>query len=419
MRVHPASDFAVKNGIVLVDDVTKLIMRNAHCGSAFLDTEAYKQGVAQGLLPSFRVANAEELGALDASLRARLERAQLPNYVVEYVSFVTRPDEWCALQLIEALRAVVALQSLLLADDYHLRYPHVFNVTLTSRGMQYIDVGDIRNGVQPNVQILLGGIVDALEDPLLNLATRLTNVKEMLSRMKSTLRATREPLKACTLFSECLEAMRPVHAHGSWSDYKGAPTLPTRETLLALRSMQHAKSESVYDVLVEKRPSSVVDLGCHLGFYTHVAALNGARAIGVDLCEDVIAAAHTHNKALSHDCRFVVGNLLKKPTALGKEGSYETMDKRLKADGVIVAAVTHHLYRAGMDWSAQAQRLAPFAREWLLVEFIPSTDQHIRGWGLGGAYNEAAFSEAFLQHFSSARELPSYPSPRKWFLFSK
>jgi hypothetical protein len=91
------------------------------------------------------------------------------------------------------------------------------------------------------------------------------------------------------------------------------------------------------------------------------------------------------------------------------------MHERLRADFVLNLAVTHHLvFKRSLSFEAIARQLAGFTKTWLLVEFVPGDDVHVKPWMTPQHdwYTLDNFTAALRQHFARIEVLPSTPAPR-------
>ena len=95
---------------------------------------------------------------------------------------------------------------------------------------------------------------------------------------------------------------------------------------------------------------------------------------------------------------------------------------RLRSDTVLALAVLHHMAgRQGITFPAFANVINQFAAENAIVEFIPSTDEHIRSWPVARQawYSLDGLIGAMRPYFPRVEVVESSPYPRQLALFRR
>jgi hypothetical protein len=429
-KIDPACLFR-KYGAVSIDHLAKRVLRTTNCVNRipdFLKSDTYKQAVARGLLPTAKYIKTEN---------------NFDVLEVEYIDFVTRSNELSGTQLVHAARRLCALQQLLLEGGWYVARPHLNNIAFNPKPMM-IDLGDIvplkRIGTGDSQLLSYGaiwhcGYVDIIFDPHGQFKARdkIKNWKDLEQHIKAM--AYKDPSDEFNKHKEfvkkgnCLKRIKkrvadikefwgqvvPNNGGGKWSDYPPIK-LPQNNDFSGLASIQGNKSQKLWNVLREKPTSTLIDFACSTGFYSMMADSLGYNVIGLELCEDAAARAYEVTLHRKQSAKYAVTDFMSMPKPMGKDGCYRSTQKRIRAKAGMVPAVTHHLFKAGKSLEWQADFFSGFVDNWLIIEFIPRTCQHIKSWNLPPKYNEGNFREALGKHWENITTLPSHPDPRIWLL---
>jgi cyclopropane fatty-acyl-phospholipid synthase-like methyltransferase len=67
------------------------------------------------------------------------------------------------------------------------------------------------------------------------------------------------------------------------------------------------RQKLVFDILGDIKGKKILDLGCGVGRYSHLASLSGAKVIGIDISKNAIEIAKTKAKELGveNSCEFI------------------------------------------------------------------------------------------------------------------
>ncbi len=182
------------------------------------------------------------------------------------------------------------------------------------------------------------------------------------------------------------------------------------------------KRKTVYQILKDCNPSQVLDIGCNTGWFSKLAALNGAKVISFDLDEPSINRLFVNNEAKELGIIPLVMNFTKPVEAYGINLRCIASFERYKSEMVFGLAVVHHLtFYHKMTFEDIIEKFALFSEKYLVVEFIPKDDVHVSKWIKSGFdwYTKENFVKALYKNFHDVIELPSNPNPRVIFLCKK
>lgn len=393
----PASVFP-QYGRVEVDHSRKLVRRSIpndwQWFKDFIKSDVYKNAVEAGMLPGAKLSSHETEGYFWID--------------VEYIDFMTRPNEWCGTQVVEALQMVARLQDMLMQHGYYIRYPHLLNVTFNPKPVMY-DLSDIRNVCENRDSIL---IKDGAAP--MHLKLKVKGWDKVLAKLKSLEKKDAKTIikKAQPIYAD----LKPINVTGPWSDYTNRKAPPPGESFKPNFKVHKQKGDTLYDVLKERRPRTAIDFGSHRGYFSLMAASLGVKTLGMELCQDAVSEAYLTAKKRGDDCSFITINLLKMPAAMGVDGRQRHVTERIKAEMGFAPAIQHHLSRAGASFNDLAKMFNYFVEDWLMVEFVPPDDVHVKTWGMPASYNEDNFRKALGKYWKKIMKLPSGPSPRIWLI---
>jgi len=155
------------------------------------------------------------------------------------------------------------------------------------------------------------------------------------------------------------------------------------------------KHRIVHDVIRVMRPKSVLDVSCNTGWFSILAARQGARVVAFDIDEACMNILYGQVKQerlpilpLVLDLTHLTPDMF--PSTFADEpersligGKFPIVlcaEKRLKCDLVLALAIVHHIV-LGQGWSFRKiiDLLADFTTKSLLVEFVSKEDPLIVG----------------------------------------
>jgi hypothetical protein len=385
------------------------------------------------------------------------------------IPFVSYAFEWCPEMLKAAALAVVDLEIELVQQGLTLQDAHPWNVLFDGFRPLYVDFGSIvpsdpgntwpaydefccfftyplelmANGHGRIARLLLRdfdlGIckTDLLalipessgKSPLKSAARNLTDVgkRHLPPPLRAVLNKTYRSIKSKRLASvesnpqspaEFLRQTRreieqielpSLRTEGStYYDGLFPPFVPSEEWT--------PKHRSLYMVLSNLHPSSTLDIGSNRGWHSQLAARLGSSVVAFDVDEVWVGQLYLDAKTHSLPILPLVMDFRNPSPGLGLcNQELAPAIQRLNCDMVLALALVHHLvFEQHLRLEQITQALSVFARRWLLVEFIPREDQHVREWWSErySWYTLDNFLLALKREFNCIEIYPSYPEPR-------
>jgi len=199
----------------------------------------------------------------------------------------------------------------------------------------------------------------------------------------------------------------PAHHSSTWSDYA--------ETATHYSDEDHARKRSfVTDALTAARPTRVLDVGCNTGVYSRLAADTGAEVVSIDTDLQAVDRLCANLKGSGKNILPLCVDLAHPTPAAGWENrEYSSFLSRCTGhfDTVMMLAVLHHLLlRNQIPMDRIAALCANLTTRHLILEWVPPTDPKFQELlrGRGAIYThitEAAFRDAFAEHFATIDEL--------------
>lgn len=192
------------------------------------------------------------------------------------------------------------------------------------------------------------------------------------------------------------------------------------------------KQKTVYDVLRERNPATVLDLGANTGWYSALAAKLGASVIALEedeSCIDILYGRARRDSLRILPLKGSFGELTREVRGTGGAPLYRAGVERLGADLVLVLGLFHHLVLGeGRTVDGVFQTLAKVARKTLVLEFVsldddkvrespdffPNLQRHDRA-----GYNLDKILETGRRHFRSAELRASNPATRNLLVFDQ
>lgn len=184
------------------------------------------------------------------------------------------------------------------------------------------------------------------------------------------------------------------------------------------------KQRTVYSILNEMRPQSVLDIACNTGRYSMLAARVASEVISADFDETCMNMLYRQVRNVQPEILPIIMDINDPTPGFGVENNwFPPAIERFRSDFVLALAVSHHLVFSGvkLDLNQLVRAFAPFSNRWLLIEFIPLdsegmiyliNDRHeCAGW-----YKLDSFVAALSTQFSSVKVLPGDPLSRRLIL---
>ena len=255
---------------------------------------------------------------------------------------------------------------------------------------------------------------------------------------RKTPREYDEAVEKVTRMVEGLDVTPPVSAYSSYYDEKKeAQSLGDLSSFLT-------KQRTVHDLLLQKRPATLLDIGANTGWYARLAAKQGVNVIAIEQdesCIDILYRVARSDGARILPLKLSFADLEKQIFCSSKAAGdavacdaaatplYRAATERLGSDMVLVLGLLHHLVLGeGRTLDEVMAILAKLARKSLVIEFVDWSDDKIVSESaffghLGGA-NEQSYSiqqliETGRKHFASCEIRESNPATRKIVVFEK
>ena len=204
-----------------------------------------------------------------------------------------------------------------------------------------------------------------------------------------------------------MRKVTPTYHSSTWSDYA--------ETATHYSDEDHARKRSfVVRALESSRPARVLDVGCNTGVYSNLAADAGAEVISIDTDMQAIDRLCASLKGSNQNILPLCVDLARPTPAAGWENRENASFLNRCAgrfDTVMMLAVLHHLLlRNQVPMERIAALCSSLTMESLIVEWVPPSDPKFRELlrGRDAIYEhitEAAFREAFAEHFTTVDEM--------------
>jgi 23S rRNA U2552 (ribose-2'-O)-methylase RlmE/FtsJ len=195
----------------------------------------------------------------------------------------------------------------------------------------------------------------------------------------------------------------------TWSNYYDDGCFPS----FSPSSTWTTKHQSVYNILSDIRPDSVLDIGSNRGWYSQLAVSLGTnKVVAFDTDETAVNRLYDDIKSQNAAILPLVMDF-RDPTPANQIAVCAA--DRLRCDLVLALAVVHHLvFKHFLRFDHIVTNLVPFTKRTLVVEFIPKEDQFVRQWWSPRYhwYTLENFIGELRRHFRSVSVYPSDPKPR-------
>lgn len=198
------------------------------------------------------------------------------------------------------------------------------------------------------------------------------------------------------------------------------------------------KQKNVFKIIKTYRPKSVLDLGCNTGWFSFLAAKNGASVIAVDNDESCIDKIYLYTKKNNFNILPLVmsfedlhkhkyGIPVKKNTK--SKILFSSPISRFQSDMVMCLALSHHLI-LGNDLSIKKifEDLSLLTKKYLVFEFVDLNDPLIKKSGNffqnlekynKSNYNLDIINQIALKSFKNFKIFNSNSLSRKILLYTK
>ena len=189
-----------------------------------------------------------------------------------------------------------------------------------------------------------------------------------------------------------------------------------------------AKEAFVETAIRETRPRKLLDIGCNTGYFSKIAARNGASVVAIDFDPAVIGSlwrqAHTENI----DVLTLVVNIARPTPGTGwRNAECPPFLERARAsfDAILMLALLHHLLvTERIPLNEILDLAAELTVGWVIIEFIGADDPMFRGLCRGrerlhADFNHLVFENECRRRFDIVRCTPIEASSRRLYLLRR
>ena len=181
----------------------------------------------------------------------------------------------------------------------------------------------------------------------------------------------------------------------------------------------NVKQLEVARILQERKPKTVVDIGCNLGGYSIIAAQVGSKVIAFDTDEDSITLLYKLAKERNLDILPLVSDVLYPSPQSGWRGvEFLSSPNRFRSETAMALALIHHLaITQNQTFDRIVTTLSDYCEKQLITEFVPIEDPRSQELLLTNRrdmswYSLEAFLDALNKEFKSVTTIPSFPIGR-------
>lgn len=174
------------------------------------------------------------------------------------------------------------------------------------------------------------------------------------------------------------------------------------------------------------KPKSVLDLGANTGKFSFLAAEYAERVISIEGDEKCVDEIEEKISITNSNIFTLIGNIAEPSPTIGFLNSeVESIYKRGSSDVVLGLALVHHLYISNrLRFDQISLIFASFCNEYLIIEFIPITDNKVQILIKDKSinlieYNEDYFTKALSSLFIIKEIISLKDSRRSVFLLEK
>jgi SAM-dependent methyltransferase len=408
------------------------------------------------------------------------------NLVLEHpaLPFVTFPHEWTPSMFKAAAKCILALNLRLIPHGYCTQDGHLWNILFSGATPLFIDFTSIvklpengkwsgadnfvdacmsalklmEKGFPTTARSLLRDVKSYPDHTLANAVFINTNrfggkpkliadackigelfshfaskvVNRFCNRGQARIKGTIEHIRSLFTTIERMNVYPPKemwsHYYATSSDY---PAYNGKLDELKKTSLSTPKHIVFEQLLTRLQPVSVLDIGCNRGVYSQLAALKGARVVGIDSDELALDEMYRDSAALCSKVIPLFVNVTSPAEPITfKSRPFPTVEERLRSDLVLCFALIHHiaLKPPYLKFPQIASILASFTGKYLIVEYVPFEDKYVqeairkRPAGFGDQfpwYTPENFLAALAPYFDSIETFDSHPAPRKLLLCRK
>lgn len=186
------------------------------------------------------------------------------------------------------------------------------------------------------------------------------------------------------------------------------------------------KEEKIRKWLEIIKPKSILDLGANTGRFSFIASEYAEKVISLEGDEKCVDEIEEKLSIKNNNVFTLTGNIAEPCPTIGfLNNGTESIYKRGRTDLVLGLALVHHLHISNrLSFEQISLLFASFSNEYLIVEFIPVTDNKVQILLKGKSinlikYNEDDFIKESSKWFLIKEEASLKESGRKLYLLEK
>jgi SAM-dependent methyltransferase len=183
------------------------------------------------------------------------------------------------------------------------------------------------------------------------------------------------------------------------------------------------KQRNLHKVLTKLRPASVLDIGCHTGWYSKLAALTGSKVVSLDIDQSCITQLYYDACNDKLPILPLVMDFTKPTPSRGLAEHWAiAATERLQCDLVLALGLLHHIVlKRPLNFEQIVEGIALFSKRWAIVEFVPCEDPEAIQIQLAKLswYTLDNLINALSKYFHNVSLMQSYPEHRVLLLCEK
>lgn len=350
------------------------------------------------------------------------------------VKFVTYPLEWPSEMLRAAALSILDLSEELVRHGATLRDAHPWNVLFEGARPVFVDAGSIIRGTSWPIEqyyrrvlypmyLIAAGRGTWLRRLMTNNQANiyLAEVTRLIDRPASAARVARHMLArpgqrsgarraSPGVFASLRREVSKIKFRADQTDWTRYRCKRPVDAASDDRSQWNIRTRNVHTILERCKPKTLLDIGASRGWFSEMAAGMGASVIAADIDETSANAVFKKTQGTGLNIQPTLLDVCNPTPALGLGWHFPSQPERIRCEFVLCLAVTHHLFfKRNASFDAITRMLAGFTSRWLLVEFVPSEDEHVQLWNPGRFpdYTVERFRRSLGRHFGSIEVLES------------
>lgn len=209
--------------------------------------------------------------------------------------------------------------------------------------------------------------------PIRRMVTRMINSRRMAVSPHENVQSRRSILESLRVEADAVELPDNL----DWDYYKDLFSFPSFSDGMDWSP----KQRGVANIIRKVKPSTVIDFGSNRGWYSQLAAYEGARVIATDVDELLVSLLYRDVKCSNLLLQPLVLDFAWPSPGMGLMNFRAPAVDRLKCEMALALALVHHLVHLyAMQFDYIVEGLSEFTTRWLLTEFIPYNDPHLSQW---------------------------------------